>query len=286
MGKYLPCPDSFVSDHTQSVGGYGKPDWVGADFKSIHCSVFSMTVMWEHNGAERLCIPNRSNVTGYEIRIYDGRDGHEEVLECLCVTDPNNMRNVSNIHSALFNYRATPQHMIVEVRTFPSLVGEDADNRRRNCSVLPECATRSTMEQCQDDCYSWPQSCLNFLPSYSPENCTTPFYSPPVNVTVEMTLVVDGNVTDSDVRQLDISWEPPNMNYGLFPVPNTYYVTIESDYDTFNLKIVDTTNITVLPLNFTLTYNVSVRAYVPCSGLSQIDITHMLDVDIPLILKY
>ena len=177
------------------------------------------------------------------------------------------MRNVSNIRSGLFEYSASLKHLIVEVRSFPTLAGDDENNMQRNCSVLPECAARSTMEQCNDDCYSWPQSCLNFS-SYSPETCTPPFYSPPMNVKAEIS-VVDGNVTDGYAGKLDLSWEPPDMNYDLFPVPNMYYVTIESIYNTLNLKTVEMNSIIVLPLNFMLTYYVSVSAYVPCSGLSQ-----------------
>ena len=48
-----------------------------------------------------------------------------------------------------------------------------------------------------------------------------------MNVTAVMTSV-DDNDNRRNVGQLNLSWEPPRMNYELFPVPSTYYVTIES----------------------------------------------------------
>ena len=73
----------------------------------------------------------------------------------LCVTDPS-MRNISNIHGAFLEYKGM-SHMIVEVRTFPSLIGEDERNKWRNCSLLTGCAMTSTTEDCfisRDDCYT------------------------------------------------------------------------------------------------------------------------------------
>ena len=262
--EYKGCPNSRVDDRTKSVGEYGKPNWVGAEFQSIIYDSFSMTVMWEHPDAEMLStLPNLSPVQGYEIRIYKKEAGRPEtVTHCVCVTN-SSMRNISDIHSSYFTYRET-SHMIVEVRSFPSLIGEDERNTWRNCSLLTGC---SKTEDCHDDCYSWPQSCLSFLPYYDPLTCAPPLYSPPVNVIAEMSLV-DDDVTDSVSGKLNLSWEPPRMNYELFPVPNIYYITIESAGSIFQfIKAVGTTNVTILHLNSTSIYRIFIRAYVPCSGL-------------------
>ena len=270
-GDYGRCPNSRVNNRNKSVGNYGKPNWVGAEFQSIAYYAFSMTVMWEHTDAEILkSLPGLSPPQGYEVRIYQKESWSSEVLRhCFCVTDPS-MRNISDIRSAFFEYNVR-SHMIVEVQSFPSFIGDNENNnKQRNCSLLTGCATTNE-EECiisRDDCYSWPQSCLDFLLSYDPETCAPPLYGPSVNVTAMMTSV-DDNDNRRNVGQLNLSWEPPRMNYELFPVPSTYYVTIEGDYSTFNFKAVETTKITVLPLNFTSPYRVYVEAYVPCSGLSR-----------------
>ena len=265
--EFVSCPNSHVDDRTKSVGDYGKPNWVGAEFQSINYDSFSMTVMWEHADAEVLStLPGLSPVQGYEIRIYEKEARRPEITtHCVCVTDPS-MRNISNIRSSYFTYRET-SHMTVEVRSFPSLTGEDESNMRRNCSLLTGCATTDDCSVSHDDCYSWPQSCLSFLPYYDPLTCTPPLYSPPVNVIAERSLV-DDDVTNSVSGKLNLSWEPPRMNYELFPVPNTYYITIVSAGDTFQfIKAVGTTNVTILHLNITSMYRIFVRAYIPCSGL-------------------
>ena len=263
-GEYGYCPNSRVDNRTRSVGDYGKPNWVGAEFHSLDYNSFSMTVMWELADA----LPDLSPVQGYEIRIYEREAGHSEIVRhCVCVTNPS-VRNISDIRNDFFMYNAMSQ-MIVEVQSFPSLIGEDERTRRRNCSLLIDC---STMEECSDDCYSWPQGCLN-LTSYSPVTCTPQLYSPPMNVMAVMSLVNDNITINSDKGQLSLSWEPPEMDYALFPVPNMYYVTIESAYSTLQFKAVRTTRIMVSPLNFTSTYTVLISAYVPCSGLSQKNIS-------------
>ena len=70
-------------------------------------------------------------------------------------------------------------------------------------------------------------------------------------------------------RKLFLSWDRSRMNYKLFPVPNIYYISIENAYSYFNFRAVETTNITVFPLNLTSAYMVFVSTYVPCSGLHQ-----------------
>lgn len=259
-GEYGYCPNSRVDNRTRSVGDYGKPNWVGAEFLSLDYNSFSMTVMWELADA----LPDLSPVQGYEIRIYEREAGHSEIVRhCVCVTNPS-VRNISDIRNDFFMYHAMSQ-MIVEVQSFPSLIGEDERTRRRNCSLLIDC---STMEECSDDCYSWPQSCLSFLPSYDPRICAPPLYGPPVNVTAVKSLV-NNNVTGGIFGKLELSWEPPRMNYELFPLPSIYYITI-SNYDSMyhlKFKAVKTTNVNILYLNTASTYFISVEAYVPCSGL-------------------
>ena len=68
--------------------------------------------------------------------------------------------------------------------------------------------------------------------------------------------------------RLDLSWEPPDVNYNMFPLPSVYYIFVEGGDDSFQYKAVNTTSITVLSLNSSSIYSVSVAAYVPCSGLS------------------
>jgi hypothetical protein len=257
-----------VVDRANSVGDYGKPNWVGAEFQSLNYDSFSMTVTWQHADAEILSSLDLSPIQGYEIRIISKREAgsFETVYMCFCVTDPS-MRNISGIRSSLFTYKKM-SNMIVEVRTFPSLIGEDERSTRRNCSLISGC---STTEYCHDGCYSWPQSCLSFLPSYNPLTCVPPVYGPPVNVTAEMSLV-DDKATDGVSGRLSLSWEPPRMNYELFPVPNVYYIIIwNSDRSSsFQFKAVETTNITILHLNTTTVtsiYHAIIKAYVPCSGL-------------------
>jgi hypothetical protein len=152
-------------------------------------------VMWEHADAEMFLMLSThlglSPVQGYEIRIISKREteSFEMVHQCFCVTDPS-MRNISGIHSSCERM----SNVIVEVRAFPSLVGQDERNTRRNCSLL---SGYSTIEYGRNGCYSWPQSCLSFLPSYySPLTCFPPVNGPPVNIIVEMSLV-DDKASDS-----------------------------------------------------------------------------------------
>ena len=265
--EYGHCANSRVDDRAKSVGEYGKPNWVGAEFQSITHDTFSMTVMWKHTDGDLLSsLPDLSPVQGYEIRIYEKEAGRSEVVrQCFCVTDPS-MRNISDIHSVIFTYKEM-SHMIVEVRTHPSLIGREDNSIRRNCSLLTGC---TTTDDCRDDCYSWPQSCLDFFPSYDLLTCAPPLYDPPVNVKAMMSLVNDNATINDAAGKLDLTWKPPEMNYETFPVPNVYYITIENVYSTVvQFKAVETTNITVTHLNITSIYYVSIRAYVPCSGLSQ-----------------
>ena len=273
--EYGQCPDSHVDDPTKSVGDYGKPNWVGAEFQSIAYDTFSMMVMWEHRDGDLLSsFPdlNPTPVQGYEIRIYEKVAERSETAQlCFCVNDPS-MRNISDIRRVGFTYKEM-SHMIVEVRTFPSLIGKDKQNMRRNCSLLTGC---TTTEECRDDCYSWPQSCLDFLPSYNPETCPPPLYNPPSNVQAVISLVNNNVTINNCLGQLDLSWEPPRMDLELFPVPSVYYIEIESEFLTINFKAVETTRVTVLPLNLTLGYTVYITAYISCSGLSQTSLSTSL----------
>ena len=265
--EYGSCPNSYVNDRFKSVGEFGKPNWVGAEFHSASHESFSMTVKWQHivNTDIQLSDLNLTAVQGYEVRIYKSKTStNESLLHCFCVIDPS-MRNITDIHSNSFTYE-DELNMIVEVRTYPSLIGRGENNRRRNCSLLAGCAATNTeAEYCgfSHDCYSWPQNCLNFFDLLT---CAPQFYGPPIIVKAEMNLV-DDNVTDGDAWKIDLSWEPPMMNYDLFPIPRIYYVTIESNYSILNFKV-NTTNISILSLNNTM-YTAFIAAYVPCSGFSQ-----------------
>ena len=258
-----------MNDRTNSVGDYSKPNWVGAEFESLTYNSFSMTVMWEHADAEILStLPNLSPVQGYEIRIYKraaGRPERRVVIHCFCATDPS-MRNVSDIRSVYLTYKEMA-NMIVEVRTFPTLIGQDEGNTQRNYSLLSGCSTAEDCSIFHNDCYSWPQSCLSFLSSYDPLTCVPPIYNPPTNIRAEMSLVYD-NATESISGKLNLSWEPPEMNYELFPVPNVYYISIRDGDSILEFKAVETTNINILHLNTTSIYHAFVEAYVPCSGLN------------------
>ena len=271
------CPNSYETDVNRTVGIYGKPNWVGAEFQSLSYEQFSMTVMWEHKDAETLLSrTDRSSVRGYEIRIYQPEEsGGESVRKCLCVTDPK-LRNVSGIFSGYFDYHSSQAglaNMIVEVRSYPWLVNQErGHSSRRNCSLHTGCAPNNRSEGCfpshdDDQCYSWPQSCLNLSASYSSETCAPPFYGPPTNVIPQTSLYYNSS-TGNEAMQLDLSWEPPTMNYDMFPVPSVYYISVEGGDDSLQYKAVNTTNITILSLNSSRNYTVYVAAYVPCSGLS------------------
>ena len=79
--------------------------------------------------------------------------------------------------------------------------------------------------------------------------------------------LLNENVTDGVFGKLDLSWEPPIMNYELFPLPTIYYITIWNIFGTFHFKAMETTNVKILYLNTTSNYVINVTAYVPCSGL-------------------
>ena len=272
--NYDSCRDSYHTSEQQTVGNYGKPNWVGVEFESVGYNHFSMTVLWEHEDAMYLSHTNFSDVKGYEIRIYEGRSNNPQALkiirQCLCVTDPN-LRNVSGITSPLFAYQSSQEglsHMIVEVRAYPTLVGRDEGySLRRNCSLLTGCAPNNRSEQCfsGSECYSWPQSCLDFLPSYNPATCPPPRYSPPTKLTARLS-----TNNPNETTQLHVSWEPPHMDYTLFPLPTVYYVSIYEhpieSYNTTRFRVENATNIVISKLNHRTSYNVSVSAHVPCSG--------------------
>ena len=59
-----------MDDQAKSVGNYGKPNWVGAEFQRITYDSFSIMVMWEHTDTETLkSLPDLSPTQGYEVRI-------------------------------------------------------------------------------------------------------------------------------------------------------------------------------------------------------------------------
>ena len=91
-----------------------------------------------------------------------------------------------------------------------------------------------------------------------------------------MSLVNNNFSINNCLGQLDLSWEPPRINYEVFPVPSVYYIEIESEFSTIKLKAVKMTRVTILPVNLTSAYTVSVSAYVSCSGLSRTSLSTAL----------
>ena len=278
--NYEHCPNSVHTDRTQTVGVYGKPNWVGADFQSVSYNQFAMTVLWKHNDASKIRFYDLSNVSGYEIRIYETKKLNDDqangpvLRQCLCVVDPS-MRSISNITADNFQY-SSPSHMTVEVRGYPSLAGlEESDTTRTNCSLLTGCSPDNRSEQCFNggDCYSWPRSCLSFS-SYNPDTCSPPLYAHPTNINAQ-TAYVYNNITKRNTTELTVSWQPPNMNYDLFPVPYVYYITVEGDGNKKNFKAINTTSVIISSPNISdySNYSVYVSAYVPCSGYSDASAT-------------
>ena len=268
-GGYSSCPNSQVDDPANSVGPYGKPDWVGAELQSVNHKQFSLSVMWSHSDAEKINHhDNYSRVQGYEIRVIQNSTSsdYEETKLCFCVLDPT-IKNISNIQYFNLRYEES-QNMVVEVGSFPSLRSDDQNSKRRNCSLLSHCVTSNAPEHCSSDCYSWPQSCLS-LPHNS-ETCNPPLYSRPVNVKAEMSLIDSCNAIDHESNEglLSLSWEPPIMNYDEHvPVPNVYYVTITSTDSSVYFRAINTTIVSIRSFNYTAEYNTYVVAYVPCSGV-------------------
>ena len=134
--------------------------------------------------------------------------------------DPNS-RNVTDITSNFFTYNSSPSQMTVQVRAYPSLVGHTEHYTQTNSSLLSRCVTDNTSRPCHtlsNHCPSWPQSCLDFLPSYKPKVCPPPTYDQPTNL---RGWVSTNSETDS--INLHLSWDPPNMNYEPFPLPTVYY---------------------------------------------------------------
>ena len=239
----------------------------------------------KHSDADTLqYTPEYSPVRGYEIRIYE--KDHEDytiLRDCQCVTDPS-IRNVT-IDTG-FEYVSNKQalsHMIVEVRSYPSLASAIEQSTRKNCSLLTGCTQSSTSEECidsRDECYSWPQNCLDFLPSYNAETCHPPLYGPPTSVTSMASLYYNGSETSEVAMQINIFWSPPDMNYNLFPVPSVYYIQVWNGINYHYFIAKKTTNVTILDLHPNTTYYAYIQAYVPCSGSSDIRVA-ISDKNVP-----
>ena len=158
--------------------------------------------------------------------------------------------------------------MIVQVRGYPWVAGQAEEvTARENCSLLTGCSPNNISEQCfhsmNDNCYSWPRTCLDF--PYDPETCHPPSYMPPTDVKAQ-TYERDNIST----TLLNVSWKHPPMDYDLFPVPNEYYITVEGEGTRNNFRAINTTSVIISSLNISdfSNYSVYVSAYVPCSGYS------------------
>ena len=276
--SYNHCLGSLSDEPSQTVGDFGKPDWVGAEFQSLDYDAFSMTVMWQHKDADRLQLrDDYSDVKGYEIRIYE--KDHEDytiLRDCLCVTDTSRRNVTSTVELEYVSNKQALSYMIVEVRSYPSLSTAIERSTRKNCSLLTGCAKKNTSEDCvssfdDDRCYSWPQSCLDF-PSYNSKTCSPPLYDKPNSVTNETSLYYDSSINDTAL-QLTLSWEPPSIANILFPMPNIYYIAVEAiEYQNniiYNFQAINTTSVIIPSLNASIQrYRVTVSAYVVCSGLA------------------
>ena len=105
----------------------------------------------------------------------------------------------------------------------------------------------------------FPAGCLD-LP-YDHIHCRLPAYNSPRNVRAYRSIG-----ENSVEKSILISWEPPIVP-SPYPEPTMYYVEVNNhDLGGPILKTNNTTSVSVHHLNASITYQVRVTTYVPCSG--------------------
>lgn len=201
---------------------------VSATFYSTSWLVFAVNISWDHP---------YNPAEGYRLII---RDEFKFLVGCFCINESDSTS--IQLVSGFFEYRARNSFNI-ELSMIHNLP---------NVSTPP--VTRP---------YKWPKTCLDII--HMDSTCALPVYHKPTDLRVNKKSTESGNQT------IFLRW---SYTYETsFPLPSVYYIELEGRnagvhyFIIYNTSRV-TNSATLTQLNDSVTYRVTIRPYVRCSGLA------------------
>ncbi len=201
---------------------------INVSFYSVSRVNFRLNISWDH--------PVNA-AEGYQVKIRNDDSPLFSDVGCFCIYNPNST-SIGDVFLAFGNRES--KHIIIEV----SLI--------HNSPAVSTTAITST--------YEWPRTCLDVI--HTDSTCALPVYGPPTNITVCSEHTPDNNQT------LHIEWSYLTN----FPLPKVYYVEVFTDSNYHDFVVYNTSSvtnsITVTQLDDSVSYSVSLRSYVRCSGLA------------------
>ena len=224
-----------------------QPQWVIVTASTYDSTYFNVHVSWG--------IFDRDDgdlVEGFRVRLRQQPGGGATNLDvqdlgCVCLNASH--RNYTFTYNGDLQYKTSGNYMLVaQVMMLPL----DRNN------VDPQGANTKTNNT------RFPSTCRD-LP-YDPIHCEPPEYDPPKNVHAYSSTHGLGE-NRSEEMSIRVSWSPPQVT-SPYPQPTVYYVQVQDvshDLRVFNVKTNNTHSVSIHYLNESLTYNVNIVTYVPCS---------------------
>ena len=238
-----PKPSCGVCPRQQSSSGYAmQPQWVIVTASTYDSTYFNVHVSWGIYDRE-----DSDSVEGFRVRLRQQRDGGApDLLGCVCLNASH--RNYTFTYNGDLQYKTSGNYMLVAQVMMLPLDGNNVDPQGANTK------TNTTR---------FPSTCRD-LP-YDPIHCEPPEYDPPKNVHAYSSIHgLGGNSEEMSIR---VSWGPPQVT-SPYPQPTVYYVVVQDvnrDLRVFNVKTNNTHSVSIHHLNASLTHEVSIVTYVPCS---------------------
>ena len=244
-----PKPSCGVCPRQQSSSGYAmQARWVIVTASTFDSTYFNVHVSWG------IYDEDSDLVEGFQVRLRQQRDGGCPDLDvqdfgCVCLNASH--RNFTFTYNGDLQYKATGNCELIAQVTMLPLDGNSVDPQGANTK------TNNTR---------FPSTCRD-LP-YDPIHCEPKEYHPPKNVHAYSSTHGLGE-NRSEEMSIRVSWDPPLVT-SPYPQPTVYYVVVQDvnhDLRVFSIKTStnNTHSVSIHHLNASLTYEVSIVTYVPCS---------------------
>ncbi|KAL5476318.1 hypothetical protein EMCRGX_G026246 [Ephydatia muelleri] len=221
------------------------PSNVRYSLASLNPEVFATIVSWSMN--------NTDGLTGFRVEVFEemaypdhgDRNLYQYLITCLLLD--------SSTFSYKFEKPYTPQEARIRVQ-ITSLPYNTSAIMNTNFVTFPS-----------------PASCLDILGSF-PTTCNSPRYGSP-SITVKPSHLLDklGRLTGE--MEVNVTWSsgipgsmyPPPSHYFVMVAPSTVPISCQNIAST-SCFITNETSVVLKPLNTSITYQVAVQSYTPCSN--------------------
>ena len=222
-----------------STSGIGmQAQWVNVTFSTYDSKFFNVHVSWGIYDVDT------NLVQGFKVWLKQQRGDSDDPdlsnLGCVCLNA--SQRNYTFTYNSYLQYKQSgSRFLLAKVMMFPAHSQDDNTKVKK---------------------IHFPRSCRD-LP-YDPIHCKPPEYGPPRNVQAYRSTCGLGE-NNSEEMSIRVSWDPPQVT-SPYPDPSVYYVDVDQELSIFNVKANNTQSVSIHHLNASLTYQVSVITYVPCSA--------------------